>query len=1630
MLFPEWLVAAASGAILIGLALLWRLGHRSGVRRRIRAALRDRDPQRRRAGVLVATEQGLRVNAALLVDHIDRERSPIVLDALAEAVLRNSWDPADQPAMLRLRLWAHERRLLAPAPVGPAADDRASLDDAFDDDSFEHAVGDRTAADRVADRPAVGRTDTGRGATGRGGAGQPASRRSGAGQIASRHSGAGQAASGRGGVGHAASGRPGAPEPATVHRPVGRPVDPATRSVAGRAGSARSGRAAPPVEGRVAPKRVNGRSAERARARRPSLADPGFPAHSPLDGSPLDGSHIDDSRSVGGSRPRKSSRSRNDPLPFEDAPSPTGSLSAADQLDLADRLSRTDQIPRTPAGGRSPRSSRSSGITVRPRLTGEPPADRIPGGHRVAQRGAGPLDPEPEPTGRSGRRDPLRPSRIAADAPDRNDDRDVDPRRAAALDWDPELEADPELDWDGDLDWAEPAASATLVPHPPLGRSARGPALAPAHRRPGGRARARRRARADVRPPAPGRGRRPAAIAALPPLVPPPLEPVDKEVDMSTDADRSGGPVLVTGAGGAAGIAVIQALRERGRPVVAADCDPDAVGLHLVPDGGVVPRGDSPDFAAHITKLATRFRATALICTVSEEIEALQDGAGLLAEAGLRSWLPGVETVRTCTDKWRFAKACAAAAMPVPATGFGTVTGVPGPWIVKPRFGRGSRDVHSADNRMDVAWVMSDGCEPMVQTRLTGPRVHRRPPHRPQGRARRRGAALAGRDEGGISTKGDLPQTRGWSSAVGTAAGRRSACGPRTCRASSASDGDVSLIEVNPRFSGGLPLSLAAGADFVVEYLRGIAGRAAEPERLQFRAGVTHDAPLPRGEPAVRILVALGTRPEIVKLAPVIARAARPRRSGDARSRPVSTPTPRSTDDFLAELGLVPDELLARDGDEASRRRRARSTLALRGARARIRATRCCSSATRTPCRCSALAARAGSACRSCTSKPGCARSTRRSLEEVAPPGRRGDVASLHFAPTELAARFLDAEGVDPTARRRRRQPGHRHVARRAVPPRGPVDERAGVLLTAHRRHQRRHPERLRRAASRSSRPGARGRAGDVPGAPAHGRAAARNRRGPLSCRRWPGVTLTRSVAVPGDARGGRLGAGRGHRFRRAPGGGVVVRRPRRGVAPVDARAGKASGSAPPCSPVSTPRVRSTPHARFSSPPSRRRSTRCPAPTATGTSSERLASALDDPAVLDLLTLDEPDLRPPRLRRRRSSDRAVSDDRMSAACCSTSTTPCSRRPSTSRAVACGGRARHRVGHPHEAFARELKSVAAEGSDRGRIIDQRGGAGRSFRRVSAPLVDVFHEYTPEELDPYPGVVDGLEALGERFQLGLVTDGHPAGQRAKVRALGLDGVFDVEVYSDEFGREAPQARPLPFLTGLGRLGVDAGDAMFVGDRPARTSRARATSACRPSGCGPASTRPGRIIPAPGGMWRRSPPPRTCSRPGCSVLGWCRRNHSAGDRTGSPQLPPDRSHGCESTPPAAMQGDIVAITATGAASGASPLALPGPIPLRARILSAHSSDGSHPGTDFVWATSAVCERPGAARRHVPPKPRRLERTFERQRGIRAADRARSNICSTEPDRPVAGAEHMFDDTRRRARTTEPKFDGSTVK
>jgi carbamoyl-phosphate synthase large subunit len=320
----------------------------------------------------------------------------------------------------------------------------------------------------------------------------------------------------------------------------------------------------------------------------------------------------------------------------------------------------------------------------------------------------------------------------------------------------------------------------------------------------------------------------------------------DVAVDESSDvAPETADPdplhsttVLVTGVGGAAGVAVLRALQARGHRVVGVDADPDAVGLILADEAHVVPRSDDPHFLAALLRVVTVSSAQAMICTVAEEYAALSGAKEYLDEAGVRTLMPSAVSVSTCLDKWEFHLAMTAAGLPVPATGLGKAEGVPGPWIVKPRFGRGSRDVHIAINPTRLRSALTATPQPLVQTQLTGREFTA------DVLVDGSGSLLAVcprwrlETKAGISTKGETFADDEVANVVSLVVKATGLVGPANVQGFVAEDGGVTVHEVNPRFSGGLPLTLHAGADVVTEYLREIVGLRPREERLVTRPGV------------------------------------------------------------------------------------------------------------------------------------------------------------------------------------------------------------------------------------------------------------------------------------------------------------------------------------------------------------------------------------------------------------------------------------------------------------------------------------------------------------------------------------------------------------------------------------------------------------------------------------------------------------------------------------------------------------------------------------------------------------------------------------------------------------------------
>ena len=179
------------------------------------------------------------------------------------------------------------------------------------------------------------------------------------------------------------------------------------------------------------------------------------------------------------------------------------------------------------------------------------------------------------------------------------------------------------------------------------------------------------------------------------------------------DPDGGAPAVLVTGAGGPAGVAVIRRLVALGHRVVAADADPRPPGARWPPWASTVPRGDHPRFVDALLGGRGRPRGgrTGLH---RRRGAAAADRRRRSAGRGRHRQLAAGPRPRCdlCCDKGAFAERMAAAGVPHPATATAAdaVADVPGPWVVKPRSGRGSRGRAAAGRRAEVAAALAGRC--------------------------------------------------------------------------------------------------------------------------------------------------------------------------------------------------------------------------------------------------------------------------------------------------------------------------------------------------------------------------------------------------------------------------------------------------------------------------------------------------------------------------------------------------------------------------------------------------------------------------------------------------------------------------------------------------------------------------------------------------------------------------------------------------------------------------------------------------------------------------------------------------------------------------------------------------------
>lgn len=281
--------------------------------------------------------------------------------------------------------------------------------------------------------------------------------------------------------------------------------------------------------------------------------------------------------------------------------------------------------------------------------------------------------------------------------------------------------------------------------------------------------------------------------------------------------------VLVTGVGGTAGQSVISALKAmRGRiRIIGVDMNPFSAGLYVVDKGYVVPSADDSNFVSQLARVCAEERVRVLIPTVDEELLPLALSKSSFEKQGTTTLLASPQLVEKALDKWASYLVLRDAGIPVPKTMLpadrdSVIKSLGLPLIIKPRKGRGGRDVIRVDSPSLFEYFVSRIRAPIFQECLTGTE------YTVDVVATRKGRILAivpkKRIEmrGGSTYKAVTVHERGIEDAASKIADLLRADGPLNIQFKvDTRTGQANVLEINPRFSSTLALTVRAGVNSV-----------------------------------------------------------------------------------------------------------------------------------------------------------------------------------------------------------------------------------------------------------------------------------------------------------------------------------------------------------------------------------------------------------------------------------------------------------------------------------------------------------------------------------------------------------------------------------------------------------------------------------------------------------------------------------------------------------------------------------------------------------------------------------------------------------------------------------------------
>lgn len=288
-------------------------------------------------------------------------------------------------------------------------------------------------------------------------------------------------------------------------------------------------------------------------------------------------------------------------------------------------------------------------------------------------------------------------------------------------------------------------------------------------------------------------------------------------------------PTIIRSAVGClSAMALINELKKEGVKVIGIDCNPLSAGLYLCDKGYVVPQGDDPGYLEEILKICDTEKPDAILSGPEEEILVLSKNKGLFAERNILVLCPDCDTVRICVDKIETYKALKSLDIPIPEI-YGKEN-IKFPCIVKPRFGRGGREVFKAEDAHELEYYSKRVTDPIVQEFVEGTEYTVDTFADLDGNPLSIVPRVRLQVESGISVKGMTVYDEESIRYCQRIVKELKLIGP-SCIQYIRNDKGLQFTEINPRFGGGSILSIKADPTIIPNLVRIVRGETLVPNK-------------------------------------------------------------------------------------------------------------------------------------------------------------------------------------------------------------------------------------------------------------------------------------------------------------------------------------------------------------------------------------------------------------------------------------------------------------------------------------------------------------------------------------------------------------------------------------------------------------------------------------------------------------------------------------------------------------------------------------------------------------------------------------------------------------------------------